>query len=254
MCGIAGIISRDPESQVQAMLSSIEHRGRDDEGLWTSEVVDDEGKQVCLGHRRLAIIDPSPAGHEPMFSHDRRYVITFNGEIYNYRELREQLKSRGHQFHTDTDTEVLIAAFAEWGEDCLPRLNGMFAFGIWDNAERTLTLARDHAGIKPLYYSDVNNAFAFASEAKAILASGLIGAEIDPESLHQFLTFLWAPDPNTLFRNIRTVPPAHVLTWKNGRVETRAWWDLSFAEIEEGRSDEWWQEQLLKTLYRVVNL
>ncbi len=254
MCGIAGIISRNPELRISAMLTSIEHRGRDDEGIWTSDVFDAEGRQVCLGHRRLAIIDPSPAGHEPMLSSDGRYVITFNGEIYNYRELREQLQSKGHRFHTKTDTEVLLTAFAEWGEDCLPRLNGMFAFAIWDNSERKLTLARDHAGIKPLYYSDLNHAFAFASEAKAILARGLVRAEIDPESLHQFLTFLWVPDPNTLFRNIKTVPPGHLLTWKDGQVDTRSWWDLSFAEIEEGKSDQWWQDELLATLDRVVKM
>jgi asparagine synthase (glutamine-hydrolysing) len=148
----------------------------------------------------------------------------------------------------------LLTAFAEWGEDCLPRLNGMFAFAIWDNSERKLTLARDHAGIKPLYYSDLNHAFAFASEAKAILARGLVRAEIDPESLHQFLTFLWVPDPNTLFRNIKTVPPGHLLTWKDGQVDTRSWWDLSIAEIEEGKSDQWWQDELLATLDRVVKM
>jgi asparagine synthase (glutamine-hydrolysing) len=254
MCGIAGLIGKASESRLRSMLMSIEHRGRDDEGIWTSAVIDDDGTQLCLGHRRLAIIDTSPAGHEPMLSPDGRFVITFNGEIYNYLELREQLKSRGHRFQTNTDTEVLLAAFAEWAEDCLPRLNGMFAFAVWDNNERKLTLARDHAGIKPLYYSQLSNAFVFASEAKAILSSGLIRAELDPESLHQFLTFLWVPDPNTLFQNIKTLPPAHLLTWKDGRVETRQWWDLSFTEIEEGRSDEWWQEQLLSTLDRVVKM
>src|SRR6266850_5148360 len=181
MCGIAGLISREPEEHMRAMLGSLEHRGRDDEGVWTSEAVDEDGRHVCFGHRRLAIIDPSPAGHEPMFSPDGRYVITFNGEIYNYQELREELKAKGHRFCTDTDTEVLLAAFAEWGREALPRLNGMFAFGIWDNKERALTLARDHAGIKPLYYSQPDVArggpFIFASEAKAILASGFVRAE-----------------------------------------------------------------------------
>jgi asparagine synthase (glutamine-hydrolysing) len=153
MCGIAGIIALEPERFMSSMLSTIEHRGRDDEGIWTSDAVDENSRQVCLGHRRLAIIDTSSAGHQPMQYADGRYVITFNGEIYNYRELREDLKSKGHEFHTDTDTEVLLAAFAEWGADCLPYLNGMFAFAVWDNRERTLTLARDHVGIKPLYYA-----------------------------------------------------------------------------------------------------
>jgi asparagine synthase (glutamine-hydrolysing) len=254
MCGIAGLIARDPEPLVRAMLLTIEHRGRDDHGIWTSDEIDSEAHRVCFGHRRLAIIDPSPAGHEPMLSHDGRFVITFNGEIYNYRELREQLESKGHRFHTDTDTEVLLAAFAEWGEDSLPRLNGMFAFAIWDNREHTLTLARDHAGIKPLYYAKTDGAFVFASEAKAILATGLVKAELDAEGLHQFLTFLWAADPKTLFRHINTLPPAHVLTFKDGALHIREWWDLSFDEIEEGKTDEWWQQQLLSVLDRVVKM
>jgi asparagine synthase (glutamine-hydrolysing) len=258
MCGIAGLIARDPDNYIRPMLASLEHRGRDDEGVWTSGVIDEDGRRVCFGHRRLAIIDPTPAGHEPMPSPDGRYVITFNGEIYNYRELREELKSKGWPFHTDTDTEVLLAAFAEWDEDCLTRLNGMFAFAIWDNNERTLTLARDHAGIKPLYYGQLNSeqggAFIFASEAKAILATRLLGAEVDHGSLHQFLTFLWAPDPNTLFKGIKTLPPAHVLKLKNGHIETRQWWDISFDDIDEGKSDSWWQEQVLGTLDRVVKM
>ena len=135
------------------MLESVEHRGRDDQGVWVSEPIDASGRRACLGHRRLAIIDTSPGGHEPMFSHDGRYVLTFNGEIYNYRELREQLRSLGHEFQTDSDAEVLLAAISEWGWDAVDHLNGMFAFAVWDNKERTLTLVRDHVGIKPLYYA-----------------------------------------------------------------------------------------------------
>ena len=168
-----------------AMLSSIEHRGRDDEGVWTSDEIDDEGRQVCLGHRRLAIIDPSEAGHEPMLSADGRFALTFNGEIYNYRELRQELQAKNHLFRTDTDTEVLLAAFIEWGAKCLERLNGMFAFAVWDTKERRLTLARDRVGIKPLYYAQVDGengtggSFIFASEIKAILATGLVERAIN---------------------------------------------------------------------------
>jgi asparagine synthase (glutamine-hydrolysing) len=135
MCGIAGIISHQPEQHIHAMLDAIEHRGREDEGVWTSDVLDGQERKVCLGHRRLAIIDTSSAGHQPMISGDGRYVIAFGGEIYNYRELKDGLKSKGHTFRTETDTEVLADAFAEWGEECLPRLNGMFAspFGIRRN-------------------------------------------------------------------------------------------------------------------------
>src|SRR5713226_851174 len=275
MCGIAGLVSLDPEDRIGAMLQTIEHRGRDDEGVWTSEAIDDEGRRVCFGHRRLSIIDTSSAGHQPMPSRDGRFVVILNGEIYNYRELRLQLASKGHSFRTQTDTEVLLAAWTEWGEDCLSRLNGMFAFALWDNKERTLFLARDRVGIKPLYYARCQkpdpgspagqprwggggeggqDSFVFASEIKSILASGLIKAELDLEALHQFLTFLWAPDPNTLFRGIKTVPPGHLVTLRGDELAVRQWWDISFDAIEKGRSEAWWQEQVLETLDRVVKL
>lgn len=260
MCGIAGLISLDPERRIATMLQTIEHRGRDDEGVWTSDAIDDAGRHACFGHRRLAIIDTSKAGHQPMLSADGRYVVTFGGEIYNYRELREQLRSKGHAFRTETDTEVLLAAFAEWGAECLPRLNGMFHFAVWDNQQRALTLARDHVGIKPLYYAYVpakagkRGSFIFASEVKAILATGLVERALDPEALNQFLTFLWAPDPNTLFRGIKTLPPAHALTFHDDEIKLNEWWDVSFDEIEEGRSEAWWQEQVLETLDSVVKM
>ncbi|HYE63970.1 MAG TPA: asparagine synthase (glutamine-hydrolyzing) [Pyrinomonadaceae bacterium] len=260
MCGIAGIISRRPEAQIGAMLRSIEHRGRDDEGVWTSEAIDDEGRRACLGHRRLAIIDVSAAGHQPMLSEDGRFALTFNGEIYNYRELRQELQSRDHCFRTETDTEVLLAAFAEWGAGCLARLNGMFAFAVWDAQERTLTLARDRLGIKPLYYAHVagengtSGSFIFASEVKALLATKLVQPALDAEGLHQFLTFLWTPDPQTLFRGIRKLPPAHVLMLRDEQLSVSEWWDVSFDEIEEGRDELWWQERVLETLDRVVRM
>src|SRR2546428_9123699 len=274
MCGIAGLISQNREMLISAMLTAIEHRGRDDQGVWTSELLND-GQRACLGHRRLSIIDTSSAGHEPMISQDALFVITFNGEIYNYRELRGELAAKGHRFRTQTDTEVLLTAWQEWGEAALARLNGMFAFALWDDQKRSLFLVRDRVGIKPLYYTECQKpdpgvpsrasrlgwdgkggqlSFLFASEVKSILASGLLKAELDHESLHQFLTFLWVPDPNTLFRGIKTVPPGHLVQWRDGEINVRQWWDISFDEIEEGRSELWWQEQLLETLDRVVNL
>src|SRR5436853_6555408 len=185
MCGIAGLISQNPQAFINSMLRSIEHRGRDDEGIWTSQPIDAERRRVCLGHRRLSIIDTSSAGHQPMLSHDGRFVVILNGEIYNYRELREQLETKGHSFRTQTDTEVLLSAWAEWGTDCLPRLNGMFAFAIWDEEERSLNLVRDRVGIKPLYYARCQKpgragrqcSLVFASETKSILASGLVKAD-----------------------------------------------------------------------------
>jgi asparagine synthase (glutamine-hydrolysing) len=236
------------------MLESIEHRGRDDQGVWVSEPIDDSGRRACLGHRRLAIIDPTPAGHEPMLSPDGRYVLTFNGEIYNYRELRDELRPRGHKFKTDCDAEVLLAVIAEYGWEGVSRLNGMFAFAIWDNHERTLTLVRDHVGIKPLYYAAVQNSIVFGSEIKAILASKLVTPSLNPEALHQFLTFLWAPDPNTLFEGVKTVPPGHYLQFKDRDLKVTQWWDASFERIDDQRSDRWWQEQVLGTLDRVVKM
>lgn len=265
MCGIAGLITSDAEARIGAMLKAIEHRGRDDEGVWTSPAISAEGQRVCFGHRRLSIIDTSSAGHQPMASHDGRLMVILNGEIYNYRELRDQLTSKGRSFRTQTDTEVLLSAWAEWGEECLPRLNGMFAFALWDDKEKSLFLVRDRVGIKPLYYADPRKhagepnagafgSLVFASEVKSILASGLIKAELDREALHQFLTFLWVPDPNTLFAGVKTVPPGHILTWRDNQLTVREWWDISFAEIEEGRSESWWREQVLETLDRVTRL
>ena len=272
MCGIAGIIGRNPERRVGAMLKSIEHRGRDDEGVWASAPVDAEGRSACLGHRRLSIIDTSEAGHQPMHYADGRYSVTFNGEIYNYRELRSQLEKLNHIFRTDCDTEVLLAAYAEWGLDALARLNGMFAFALWDAHAQELILARDRLGIKPLYYAfgseegngtrpdaagaarSSDQSFIFASEIKAILATGLVERALDAEALNQYLTFLWTPDPHTVFRGIYKLPPAHVLRWHAGGIEVREWWDVSFDEIEEGRSEEWWRERVLETLDRVVGM
>ena len=258
MCGIAGIVNLAPERFIGPMLESVEHRGRDDQGTWVSEAID--GRRACLGHRRLAIIDPSPGGHEPMLSRDGRYVLTFNGEIYNYRELREQLRALGHEFQTDSDAEVLLAAVSEWGWDAVGHLNGMFAFAVWDNRERTLTLVRDHVGIKPLYYAfipakaDSPAAFIFGSEIKAILATGLVTPALNPEALHQFLTFLWSPDPNTLFADIKTVPPGHLLHFHDDELQLKQWWDVSFTTIDEGRNEAWWREHVLDTLDRVVKM
>jgi asparagine synthase (glutamine-hydrolysing) len=255
MCGIAGLISVNPETRIAAMLKSIEHRGRDDEGVWTSNAIDEAGGKISFGHRRLSIIDTSAAGHQPMLSHDGRFVITFNGEIYNYKELREELKAKGHLFKTDSDTEVVIAAFEEWGADSLQKLNGMFAFAMWDEKEKTLTLARDRVGIKPLYFAKTEDgSFIFASEAKAILASKLIKAELDIEGLNQYLTFLWTPDPQTLFKNIYKLPPAHFLIYKDGEITEHEWWDISFNEIEEDKSEDYWREKVLETLNKVVGM
>ncbi len=155
------------------------------------------------------------------------------------------------------DTEVLLAAFAEWKDECLVKLNGMFAFAIWDNEERTLTLARDHVGIKPLYYTSsshlLHSAFVF-SKSNPFLQLVLLSRGWTRRALHQFLTFLWAPDPNTLFAGVKTVPPGHVLKLKDDQLKLTQWWDVSFEAIEEGRDEVWWQQRVLETLDRVVKM
>ena len=235
-------------------LKSIEHRGRDDEGIFVSKPFGPDELKMCLGHRRLSIIDTSPAGHQPMFTEDKRFTIILNGEIYNYKKIRAELEAKGEVFTTNSDTEVLLKAFRKWNVGCLEKLNGMFAFAVWDDLEKELTLVRDRAGIKPLYYAKTGNNFVFASEIKAILATGLMRAELDQEGLDQYLTFLWTPDPQTTFKNIFKLPPAHYLQWKNGEVTQREWWDLSFDEIDTGKSEEQWREELLGMLDRVVDM
>jgi asparagine synthase (glutamine-hydrolysing) len=230
MCGIAGILQLDgapaPAAAVQRMTEAIAHRGPDGDGVWV------EGA-VGLGHRRLAIIDLSEAGRQPMATADGRFVISYNGELYNFRELRTELQALGHRFRTRTDTEVVLAAFAEWGLAALPRFNGMFAFALYDRAERRLTLARDRFGIKPLYWMADGRRVLFGSEVKAILAVPGTPAALDREALVEYLTFQNFFTDRTLFRDIRLLPPATALTLAPGRlIETATWWDFDFREAE----------------------
>ena len=254
MCGIAGIISHDPETRIGAALTSIEHRGRDDEGVFVSESFGQSGLKACLGHRRLSIIDTSLAGHQPMFTEDRRYAIVFNGEIYNFEEVRAELEGKGVDFQTNSDTEVLIKAFREWNVGCLDRLNGMFAFAIWDDLEKTLTLVRDRAGIKPLFYTKIGNDLVFGSEIKAILATRMLPADLDREGLNQLLSFLWPVPPHTLFKNIYQLLPGHYLIWRNGEISTHEWWDLDYSVEENGSDTREWSERVLETLDRVTSM
>jgi len=254
MCGIVGIISPEPDERLRRALLSIEHRGRDDEGIYLTDRFGASQLKVGLGHRRLSIIDTSAAGHQPMTTADGRFKIIYNGEIYNYREIRRELESAGETFLTDSDTEVLLAAFRKWNTGCLSKLNGMFAFAVWDELLKELTLVRDRAGIKPLYYAKTSMGFVFASEIKAILASGLIEADLDIAGLDQYLTFLWTPDPQTVFKNIHKLPPGHFLKWNEGEIVESEWWDLRFDSIEHGRSEEYWRDRVLETLDRVVRM
>ncbi len=254
MCGIAGIVSHNAEMRIGAALKAIEHRGRDDQGVFLSEPFGSDRSKLCLGHRRLSIIDTSPAGHQPMVTDDGRYALVLNGEIYNYKELRSELEAKGEHFATGSDTEVLLKAFRMWNVGCLDKLNGMFAFAVWDEAEKTLTLARDRAGIKPLFYSHRESGFMFASEIKAMLAAGFVDATLDLEALDQFLTFLWPVPPLTLFEGVFQLMAGHYLVWKDGEMTTHEWWDLDLSLEESRGSESEWADEVFATLDRVTNM
>ena len=211
MCGIAGIAGKVDLDRVAAMTAAMTHRGPDDEGILVDRECD-----IALGHRRLSIIDVGRSGHQPMSYADGRYCIVFNGEIYNFRELRSELEQRGHRFATRSDTEVLLASYAEWGQDCVGRLRGMFAFAIFDRAARRpgdtrLFLARDRFGIKPLYVARMPGFIAFASELKALLASGLVGRQLDAHSVWLYLSLGSVPQPSTILSAVKALPPGHTM-------------------------------------------
>jgi len=232
MCGIAGLVNCADREVLGRMTHVQAHRGPDDSGLWERRFPD--GSYVGLGSRRLAILDLSADGHMPMCNEDRTVWITYNGEIYNFAELRRELQSKGHHFASNTDTEVVIHLYEQEGEDCVQKLKGMFAFAICDlrSGRPELFLARDHFGVKPFYYSHRGRKLAFASEVKALLYVPEIEAEIDLESLHQYLTFLWVPDPKTMFRGIYKLPAGHCATFRDGELKIRQYWDLSFPRAD----------------------
>ena len=250
MCGIAGLIelSGDAVSPVilQRMTDAIAHRGPDGEGHWI------EGP-VGFGHRRLAIIDLSPGGHQPMISADHRYVITYNGEIYNFRELRAELQAAGYWFRSQSDTEVLLHALAHWGPEGLVRLNGMFALALWDRKERRLLLARDRYGIKPLYVAQQNGRLLFASEQKAILAHPAFQRQLDKPALLEYLTFQNIFTDRTLLQDVQLLPAGHYATLDlrqpNASLERTRYWDYRFREPDRpGRREEYLEE--LDRLFR----
>ena len=237
MCGIAGVIDgrMEPvarESAVRRMIDRQRHRGPDDAGLVSSA-------SVTLGLCRLAIFDPAN-GHQPMATPDGRHHLVFNGAIYNHQALRAELEAKGHSFRTHCDTEVLLAAYAEWGAACLPRLRGMFAFAVWDAQERSLFIARDPLGIKPLYYAQLpEDTFVFASELNALFASGLVHREIDPVAVGDYLAWFAVPAPRTIYRGIANLPPGHTIKVNAiGRCEVSPWWHLpdSSAELRASSS------------------
>lgn len=214
MCGIAGFLLPDATASAEtlravtvAMTDAIAHRGPDDSGVWT-----DPAAGIALGHRRLSIVDLSAAGHQPMVGADGRFVLSFNGEIYNFGELRDELEALGHGFRGHSDTEVLLAAVRQWGlPDTLERCNGMLAIALWDQENRTLTLARDRLGKKPLYYGCFGGTWLFGSELKALVAHPAFRREIDRDALATYLRYAYLPAPHCIFRNVRKLPPASLL-------------------------------------------
>ncbi len=245
MCGISGLANWGDAETLARMTHVQTHRGPDDSGLWERRFPD--GGYVGLGSRRLAILDLSPGGHMPMSNEDGSVWITYNGEIYNFADLRCELEGKGHRFRSHTDTEAVVHLYEEYGVDCLNRLSGMFAFAICDlrGSSPKLLLARDHFGIKPVYYCERGGKLAFASEVKALLEVPGIEAQMNREALDQYLTFLWVPDPMTMFEGIRKLPAGHYALWQDGALKIKQYWDLTFPPAGyhfERRQDELAQE------------
>jgi asparagine synthase (glutamine-hydrolysing) len=236
MCGIAGKIYFDRErfvasEEVRAMGSAMSHRGPDGEGTWVDG-------NVGLTHRRLAIIDLSTAAGQPMCNEDESLWIIFNGEIYNFHELRQELEKQGHMFHTHSDTEVIIHAYEEYGRECLERLRGMFAFAIWDRRSHTLFLARDRVGKKPLFYFRGEDRFVFASEIKALLIDDTVQRQPDPVAIDHFLALGYVPGPRTAFLGIHKLPPAHWLEFRDGQLKMGRYWKLRYRPKRKISTDD----------------
>ncbi|HAX98037.1 MAG TPA: asparagine synthase (glutamine-hydrolyzing), partial [Candidatus Atribacteria bacterium] len=233
------------------MCRVLAHRGPDDEGMVflrgneLKEVIrpftahlDGNGFEIGLGHRRLSIIDLSEAAHQPMCNEDGRIWIVFNGEIYNFKEIRENLVKKGHFFKSKSDTEVILHAYEEWGVECLSHFRGMFAFGLWDNNMKRLFLARDRLGKKPLVYFHRNDHFAFASEIKALLQVPGIERRVNGKALHHYLTYQYVPSPETIFEGIKKLPPAHYLLYeRNGNIKIERYWRIHFPSVQKTYPD-----------------
>ena len=251
MCGIVGIIDtnglRDIDPHLLARMNDSQaHRGPDDDGLFTAP-------GVGLGHRRLSIIDLS-GGHQPMFNEDGTVAVVYNGEIYNFQDLAKLLEARGHRFRTRSDTEVIVHAWEEWGEACVERFRGMFAFALWDANQQTLFLARDRLGIKPLYYALLKDGtFLFSSELKGVLVHPDLPRRIDPCAVEDYFAYGYVPDPKTIYRDVAKLAPANVLSVRRGDMDIRprSYWDVSFREKHQISEDEA-QEELLERLREAV--
>lgn len=234
MCGIVGFTNNIDDSNIVIgkMMDRIKHRGPDAEGKY----VDGD---IALGHRRLSIIDVSSQGDQPLFNEDGSVVLVFNGEIYNYMDIREKLVAAGHKFKTNTDSEVLIHGYEEYGEKLLDLLRGMFSFVIWDKNKKQIFGARDFFGIKPLYYAQMNGTFMFGSEIKSFLAHPNFKKELNEKVLENYLTFQYSPTEETFFKNVNKLMPAHYFTYRDGKLNIKRYWDVHFNADEKPDLNEW---------------
>jgi len=253
MCGVTGIfnLNGEPVAPVilRKMTDAIAHRGPDGEGFYIDRF-------IGVGHRRLAIIDLSSAGHQPMISRDQQVVLSYNGEIYNFQELRLELESLGHQFRSRTDSEVILNAWVEWGKDCVTRFNGMFAFAIWDKREQSLFLVRDRYGIKPLYYACWGQTFLFGSEQKAILAHPAARRELDKKALLEYFTFQNIFTDRTLLENVRLLPAASIASislGSSGIPQIKQYWDYRFREPDHPHDPREYREELDRLMRQAVS-
>jgi asparagine synthase (glutamine-hydrolysing) len=253
MCGIVGIASRAPVRQPEVlsrMRDTMGHRGPDDAGLWWSP-----DRRIGLGHRRLAVIDPTPGGHQPMIDPETRVCLVYNGEIYNYRELRRELRASGDCFRSASDSEVILHAYRRWGDGCLSHLRGMFAFALWDAVRRRLLLARDRCGEKPLFFwVDERGTIQFASELKALMANPALPRVLDREALEHYLAYAFVPGSRCILRDLRKLQPAHALSWSldTGAVSCWRYWDPVIASPRPTESLEALTDELQRLLADAV--
>jgi asparagine synthase (glutamine-hydrolysing) len=251
MCGIAGRFNYDAaqpvdRARLMAMTDAVSHRGPDAGGYYL------EGA-IGLGHRRLSIIDLA-TGDQPLGNEDGTVQVIFNGEIYNFAEVRHELIAHGHRFRTNSDTEVIAHGYEQWGENCVDRFRGMFAFAVWDAKARRLLLARDRLGVKPLYYAEVPGGLVFGSEIKSLLEDPEVPREWRADALDAYLTLLYIPAPDTIYRGIHKLPPAHVLVAERGSIRLSKYWDLEFTGTGDERREEEYLEELDAHLREAVRL
>ena len=242
MCGIAGIFGLEDRKLARRMINRMKHRGPDDEGYYFDT-------NISLGMCRLSIIDVE-GGQQPIYNEEGSICVVSNGEIYNFRELSEELENKGHKFHTRSDTEVLVHLYEEYGHNLIKKLNGMFAFAIWDSTKKELFLARDRLGIKPLYYTITNNGFIFASEIKAILECETVNREVDKTALANYFSLRYVPAPRTMFEDIMKLKPAHYLVVNKEGIQERCYWDLNCAPMNE--SQDYFEEKIIGGLQESV--